>query len=136
MPEKTSADFGISYLAANAGIQKLSKNKKSSWGITYAYTNLSLVYNLIKQKLDYFRVPVLNEGDANFRIKTSATGMLKYFGYFSTTNVGFRNQDVDSLTMKDAFGLKNFYMYHNLSWKEKIGHGWKLNAGRFLQYQS
>src|SRR6478672_9076326 len=32
LPEKTSADFGFSYLAANAGIQKLSKNKKSSWG--------------------------------------------------------------------------------------------------------
>lgn len=129
LPEKTSADFGISYLAANAGIQKLSKNKKSSWGVTYAYTNLSLVYNLIKQKFDYFRVPVLHEGDANFRIKTSATGMLKYFGSFSTTNVGFRNKDVDSLTMKDAFGLKNIYMYHNLSWKEKLGHGWKLNTG-------
>src|SRR6185437_4389395 len=129
LPERTSADFGISYLAANAGIQKLSKNKKSSWGITYAYTNLALVYNFIKQKLDYFSVPVLHEGDANFRIKTSATGMLKYFGSFSTTNVGFRNQDVDSLIMKDAFGLKNLYTYHNLSWKEKIGHGWKLNTG-------
>ena len=129
LPEKTSADFGFSYLAANAGIQTLSKNKKSSWGFTYAYTNLSLVYNLIKQKLDYFQVPILNEGDANFRIKTSATGLLKYFGSFSTTNVGFRNQDVDSLNMKDAFALKNRYMYHNLSWREKIGHGWKLNVG-------
>ncbi len=55
--------------------------------------------------------------------------MLKYFGYFSTTNVGFRNQDVDSLNMKDAFGLKNFNMYHNLSWREYIGKGWKLNVG-------
>ncbi len=129
LPEKASASFGFSYLAANAGIQTLSKNKKSSWGFTYAYTNLALVYNLIKQKLDYFQVPILNEGDANFRIKTSATGMLKYFGSFSTTNVAFRNQDVDSLNMKDAFALKNRYMYHNLSWKEKIGRGWKLNIG-------
>ena len=129
LPEKTSADFGISYLAANAGIQKLAKNKKSSWGITYSYINLALVYNLIKQKFDYFKVPVLHEGDANFRVKTSSTGMLKYFGYFSTTNVGFRNQDADSLTMKNAFGLKNFNMYHNLSWKEKIGNGWRINAG-------
>ncbi|MEP7228833.1 MAG: carboxypeptidase-like regulatory domain-containing protein [Ginsengibacter sp.] len=129
LPDKTSADFGISYLGANAGIQKLSKNKKSSWGITYSYVNLALVYNLIKQKFDYFRVPVLHEGDANFRIKTSATGMVKYFGYFSTTNIGFRNHDVDSLTLKDAFGLKNFNMYHNLSWKEYIGKGWKVNVG-------
>lgn len=129
LPEKTSADFGFSYLGGNAGIQKLSKNKKSSWGITYGYTNLSLVYNLIKQKFDYFQVPIVQEADANFRIKTSHTGMLKYYGYFSTTNVGYRNQDVDSLNMKDAFGLKNFNMYHNLSWKQYIGKGWKVNVG-------
>ncbi len=129
LPERTSADFGISYLGVNGGLQKLARNKKSSWGITYSYVNLALVYNLIKQKFDYFRVPVLNEGDANFRIKTSSSGMLKYFGYFSTTNVGFRNQDVDSLNMKDAFGLKNFNMYHNLSWKEYLGKGWKFNVG-------
>lgn len=129
LPEKTSADFGISYLGLNAGIQKLAKNKKSSWGVTYGYTNLALVYNLIKQKFDYFRVPVVNELDANFRIKTSPSGIFKYYGYFNSTNVGFRNQDVDSLNMKNAFGLKNFNMYHNLSWRENIGHGWKINAG-------
>lgn len=129
LPDRTSADFGISYLGVNAGLQKLSKNKKSSWGITYSYINLALVYNFIKQKFDYFKVPVLHEGDANFRFKTSATGMVKYFGYFSTTNVGFRNQDVDSLSLKDAFGLKNFNMYHNLSWKEYLGKGWKFNTG-------
>jgi len=129
LPEKTSADFGISYLGANAGIQKLSKNKKSSWGVTYGYTNLALAYNLVKQKFDYFKVPEVHEADANFRIKTSPSGMIKYYGYFSSTNVGFRNQDVDSLNMKDAFGLKNFNMYHNLSWKDYLGNGWKINAG-------
>lgn len=129
LPEKTSADFGISYLGANAGIQKLSKNKKSSWGATYAYTNLSLVYGLIKQQFDYFKVPVVQEADANYRIKTSPTGMVKYYGYFSTTTVGYRRQDIDSLVMKDAFGLKNFNMYHNLSWKEYLGKGWKVNVG-------
>jgi len=126
---KTSADFGISYLGVNAGIQKLSKNKKSSWGVTYAYANLSLVYNLIKQKFDYFRVPQTNEADINFRTKTSSTGMLKYYGYFNSTDVGFRNQDVDSLNLKDAFGLKNLNMYHNLSWREYFGDGWKVNVG-------
>ncbi|MEO8820357.1 MAG: carboxypeptidase-like regulatory domain-containing protein, partial [Ginsengibacter sp.] len=129
LPEKTSASFGISYLNASAGIQKLSKNKKFSWGATYSYTNLSLVYNLIKQKFDYFQVPIIHQADANFRIKTSSTGMLKYYGTFTSTNVGFRQQDVDSLNMKDAFGLKNLNMYHNLSWKEYFGDGWKVNVG-------
>ncbi|MGN6248317.1 MAG: TonB-dependent receptor [Ginsengibacter sp.] len=129
LPEKTSADFGFSYLGANAGIQKLSKNKKSSWGITYSYANLSLVYKLIKQKFDYFQVPKTNEADINFRIKTSSSGMLKYYGYFNTTNVGFRNHDVDSMNLKDAFSLKNVNMYHNLSWREYFGNGWKVDIG-------
>ncbi|MGN6542892.1 MAG: TonB-dependent receptor [Ginsengibacter sp.] len=129
LPEKTSADFGISYLAANAGIQKLSKNKKSSWGVTYAYANLALAFAMVKQRFDYFRVPQTHEADINYRIKTSPTGMLKYYGYFNSTDVGFRNQDVDSLNLKDAFGLKNLNMYHNLSWKEYLGKGWKVNVG-------
>ena len=129
LPDKTSADFGISYLGVNAGIQKLSKNKKSSWGITYSYVNLALVYNILRQKFDYFKVPVVHNADANFRIKTSATGMLKYYGTFSSTAVGFRNQDIDSLRLKNAFSLNNVNFYNNLSWKETIGTGWKLNVG-------
>ncbi|MEO9210816.1 MAG: TonB-dependent receptor, partial [Ginsengibacter sp.] len=128
LPDKTSADFGFSYLGANAGIQKLSKDKKSSWGVTYSYTNLALVYNLIKQKFDYFRVPVIHQGDLNFRTKTFGSGMLKYYGVWSHTNVGFRNQDVDSLNMKDAFSLQNLNIYQNLSWKQKLGSGWLMNA--------
>jgi vitamin B12 transporter len=129
LPDKTSANFGLSYLGVDAGLQKLAKNKKSSWGFTYSYVNVALVYNLIKQRFDYFQVPVVHQADANFRIKTSASGMLKYYGTFSSTNVGFRSEDVDSLNLKDAFALKNTNMYHNLSWREKIGNGWRLNAG-------
>ncbi|MDE3214160.1 MAG: TonB-dependent receptor, partial [Bacteroidota bacterium] len=129
LPDRSSADFGVSYLAANGGFQKLSRNKKFSYGLTYSYTNLSLVYQLIRQKFDYFKVPVVQEGDGNFRIKTSRTGMLKYFGSFSTTRVGFRNTDVDSLQFKDAFSLHNVYMYHNLSYKEKWDKDWGIRAG-------
>ena len=129
LPEQSSADLAISYLAVGAGLQKLAKNKKSSWGISYDYTDLTLAFKLIKQKPDYFNVPVLHNLDANFRIKTSKTGMLKYYGTFSTTKVGFRYSDIDSTGMKDAFKLHNINMYHNLSWKEKLGTGLKLTAG-------
>ena len=129
LPEKSSADLSISYLALGAGIQQLAKNKKSSWGISYDYTDLNLAFKLIKQKPDYFKIPVLHNLNANFRIKTSKTGMLKYYGTFGSTNVGFRYADIDSATMKDAFTLKNLNIYQNLSWKEKIGIGWKMTAG-------
>lgn len=54
--------------------------------------------------------------------------MLKYYGSLSHTDVGFRNQDVDSLSLKNAFGLKNFNNYNNLSWKEKLGRNWRIQS--------
>ena len=129
LPVRSSADLSISYLGVGGGLQHLAKNKRSSWGISYNYTDLGLAFKLIKQKPDYFNIPVLHGADANFRFKTSKTGMIKYYGTFNSTNVGFRYADIDSAGMKDAFSLKNKNIYQNISWKEKIGKGWKMNTG-------
>ena len=129
MPERSSADLSISYLGVGGGLQHLAKNKKSSWGISYNYIDLRFAFDLIKQKQDYFKIPILHNGDANFRIKTSPNGILKYYGTFSSTNVGYRYADMDTLGMKNAFSLINLNMYHNLSWREKIGNNLKMTTG-------
>lgn len=129
LPDQSSSNVGISFLGVNAGHQHLAKNKKSSWGASYSYANLWLAFKVIRQRPDYFQVPAYHTGDANFRIKTSATGILKYYGYFSANRLGIRNPSLDTLGYKDVFRLKNFNMYHNLSWRESLGSGWKLNAG-------
>jgi hypothetical protein len=128
LPERSSADLAISYLGVGGGLQHLAKNKKSSWGVSYNYTDLRLVYNLVKQTPDYFNVPVLHGGDGNFRVKTK-NGMLKYYGTISSTDVGFRYADIDSAGMKNAFSLKNLNTYQNISWKERLGNGYRLLAG-------
>jgi len=128
LPEKSSAELFISYLAVGGGLQRLAKNKRSSWGISYNYTDLRLAYNLIKQKPDYFIVPVLNGSDANFRVKTKG-GMIKYYGTFSSTRVGFRYADIDTAGFRNAFSLKNVNMYHNVSWKERMGNGYSFITG-------
>ncbi|RYF97581.1 MAG: hypothetical protein EOO02_20585 [Chitinophagaceae bacterium] len=127
--EETSGSFGLSTVGANAGYQKLSKDKKSSWGVNYNYTNLAAYFAVIKQRIDNFRVPELHNGEANFRVRTSKTGILKFYTYFNTSVVGLRRPDIDSALLKDAFGLKNFNFYSNLSWKEKLGKNWKINIG-------
>ena len=114
LPEKTSADFGISYLAANAGIQKLSKNKKSSWGVLITIQICGLFIISLKQKLIISKFLYITKEMPISELK-HRTGMIKYYGYFSTNKTGFRNHDIDSFVLKDAFGLKNLYMYHNLS---------------------
>ena len=129
LPERTQADLGISVIGVGGGIQHLAKNKKSSWGVSVNYTNLWLAFNVIKQKQDFFRVPLANQADANFRIKTKNGGFLKYYGYISTNKTGFRNPDIDSLTLKNAFSISNVNTYQNINLKDRIGKGWKINTG-------
>ncbi len=129
LPEKSEADFGVSVVGVGGGLQHLAKNKKSSWGFSANYANLWLAFNVIKQKQDYFKVPVVFDGDANFRFKVKGGGMIKLYSYLSKTNVGYRTNDIDSIGMKDAFTLQNINQYHNLSWKQPLKNKWKINVG-------
>jgi len=129
LPEKTEADLGISVIGAGGGIQHLAKNKRSSWGVSYNYTNIWLAFKVNKTKQDFFQIPIYHQGDANFRIKTKNGGFIKYYGYVSTNKTGFRDADIDSTVLKDAFTIENLNTYQNLSWKEAVGNGWKVFTG-------
>lgn len=129
LPERTEADLGISVVGVGGGIQHLAKDKKSSWGVSANYTNLWLAFNVIKQNRDFFQVPLANQVDANFRIKTKNGGFVKYYGYLSTNKTGYRSPDIDSLSLKDAFSISNVNTYQNINWKDRIGNGWKINTG-------
>lgn len=129
LPDRSSANFGITVLSGSAGFQHLAKNKKLSWGLNYSYTDLSLAFKAIKQKQEYAQVPVYHNVDANFRFKTSKTGIVKYYGYFSTNKLEFTTPSIDSSGYRDKFAISNKNFYHNLAWKESLGNGWKINAG-------
>lgn len=129
LPDRTSAILNLSVLGAGGGYQYLNKKKTASWGINYDYTNLGLAFAVLRQQQNYFQVPAYHNLEGNFRITTSKTGMLKYYGVLSTGKLGFTTPSLDSTGYFDMFRLKNFYTYHNLSWKERIGMHWKLDAG-------
>ncbi len=127
-PEKSSATAGISPIVATAGLQQLSKKKNFSWGADYSYVNLVAYFNIVKQSPDYFDMPEFHSGDANFRIKTKH-GIIKYYTTFNYNHLGLRRPDIDSLVFKDAFGIVNHNWYNNLSWRENLNNGWKMNLG-------
>jgi len=129
LPDKTEADLAISVIGLGGGIQHLAKDKRSSWGVSYNYTNLWLAFKFNKYKQDFYEIPVYHQGDANFRIKTKTGGMIKYYGYISANKTGFRNPDIDSAVLKDAFAIENLNTYQNINWKDNIGNGWRINTG-------
>lgn len=128
LPERSEVDASISPILAGAGTQQLAANKKSSFGINYNYTNLIAYFNLVKQTPDYFEMPRFHNFDGNFRIKTKH-GIIKYYTTYSQGTIGLRRPDIDSLSLKDAFGVKNHNFYNNLSWRENIGNEWLMNVG-------
>lgn len=129
LPERSSGNLSVSPIGVGAGVQKLSGDKKSSWGANYGYTNVALAFQLLGTKPDFFNIPQYHTGDANFRTKVGQSGMLKYYGYFSQNGTGIRNPSIDTSGFKEAFDLKNFNMYHNLSYRDNLGAGWKVNTG-------
>jgi len=129
LPDQSSANLGISTVGFSGGLQQLAKDKKSSWGVNYSYTNLAAYFAVVKQRVDNFKVPALHNAEANFRIKTSKTGIIKFYAYYNGSALGLRRPDIDSANLKDAFRLDNFNLYANVSYKEKIGKKWYMNLG-------
>lgn len=126
LPDLSSANLGFSVIGINGGYQQLAKDKKSSWGGSYSYTNLAPAFAVIKQRQDYSKAPAYHGVDANFRIKTSKTGMLKYYGYYSNNGLAFTTNSIDSLGFLDKFKIHNTNLYQNLSWKENLPNRWKI----------
>lgn len=129
LPEQASANLGISVIGLSGGYQSLAKNRKSSFGGNYSYSDLRPAFALIKQQQDFFQMPLFHNADFNFRIKTSNTGILKYYGYYNWSRLGFTTPSLDTLGYNDLFRLQNINTYHNLSWRESLGRGWKLQTG-------
>lgn len=129
LPERSAASASISPLFLGAQYQHLAKDTTHSWGASAGYTNVGLYFKAVKQQPDYFHAPEVMSGDANFRIKTSRSGMLKFFGSYAKNILGLRNPDIDMPDLKNAFDLNNSNLYTNISYKERLANRLKLQAG-------
>src|SRR5580765_6799759 len=127
-PERSAANAIVSPIVLGGGVQQLSKKKNFSWGVDYNYVNVGLYFNLVKQTPDYFDMPEFHSGDANFRIKTNG-GIIKYYTTFNYNHLGLRRPDIDSSIYKDAYTIINHNWYNNLSWRQNLSNGWKMNLG-------
>ena len=134
LPDMSSAGLSIFPMAVSAGFQQLTKDQKSSYGINTRYNNSKFYNRIINVKPDFFLGPEYLAGDANFRIKTSKTGMLKFFTNYGNSRIGVRNPDADSSDLLSSFQVKGTNIYTNLSYRELLGRDWKLDAAIAFNY--
>ncbi len=134
LPGESSASLHIFPMAIGFGFQNLAKNKKSSYGINANYGSYSLYNSIVKQKYDFFHAPEYIETDGNFRIKTGDNGMLKFYTSYSYNHTGLRNPDIDSMNLKSSFENKGPNFYNNLSYRQSLKDGWKIDAALFYNH--
>ncbi|HEY0272477.1 MAG TPA: TonB-dependent receptor, partial [Chitinophaga sp.] len=129
LPDRTSSSVGISTVGVNLGLQELAKNKKSSYGVEADYANLAPYFKLVPQDRSTTIYPAFWNGSANYRLKTSRTGMLKFYGYLNTNKLGFTRESLEYPGYLELFELHNKNVYTNLTWKEKLDDHWRVNLG-------
>ncbi|MDR1055810.1 MAG: TonB-dependent receptor [Prevotellaceae bacterium] len=134
IPAMSQAGFSLSDVFLGADFQHVANNRKSSWGVSAGYTNLSPYFNMVKQRDYYYTMPEYYNGDANFRIKTKSGGILKYYTTLSSSKIGVELSNIDFDNYKNNMDIKNTNWYNNISLREYLKNGWKMNLGLSYSY--
>lgn len=130
LPNQTSSTLAVSSVGVGGGYNKLWKEKNMSAGFDLNYANLLPYFKTIKQTPEYTRAPQFSGGSVNFRKKTSATGMLKFYAYFNLADLGIKTLSIDSTNgFKNLFELNNSDVYTNITYKERLGEKWMMHLG-------
>lgn len=128
LPERNSADFGISPIFASGGIQRVNQEKTHSYGISLGYSNLELMQKILKFNTDFEKAPNSFGGNGNFRIKTSRGGFIKYYVSYDTSSMKLSSPNLDDENSSDKINQNGKNTFHSLSYREKFGR-YTLNLG-------
>ncbi len=135
LPDTTSFDFGVSPIFLSANYQKLNQEKTASWGVAGGYSNLGLMGKLFNFNTDFDKYPQGYGFDGNFRIKTKKGGFIKYYGSMDENRMAVGSESLEPDSDRSMVDLKGQNMYHNLSYREKLGK-YLLNVGTSYTYNA
>ncbi|MRG44576.1 TonB-dependent receptor plug domain-containing protein [Chitinophaga sp. SYP-B3965] len=127
MHDKSSAVIGLSPMLAVAGMQKVAKDKRSSWGFYSRYMNNNAYTKVIPQEQDFAAGPAYLMNDLNVRVKTGKTGLLKVYANFGYNKTDFTKEDIDSTTLRKRFAAEDRNLYVNISHRSQLAKNWQLD---------
>lgn len=128
LPERNSADFGISPIFASGTLQNVNKERTNSYGISLGYSNLELMQKILNFNTDFEKAPNSFDTNANFRIKTKRGGFIKYYGSYDSSSMRLAMQGVEADNATDKINQNGKNTFHSLSYREKLGK-YTLNLG-------
>ncbi|HTL81172.1 MAG TPA: TonB-dependent receptor [Bacteroidia bacterium] len=129
LPDQSESSLAFSSVGVGGGHNHLWADKNMSAGFDLNYTNLAPYFWAVPQKQQYTKMPQFLGGSVNFRKKFSDTDILKFYGYFNYSNLGFKRPDIDSTDgYMIPFELQNSDGYTNLSYRKYYGEKWRLDV--------
>jgi hypothetical protein len=127
LPEKTTT--GISLLSVGGGLDQNIRFKNSALTIGAFYYNLQPAFSVIKQNNDFVKAPENVGGSINYKLKTSGSGMFKFYAAYSHTNLSLYSTNINQPTAPSFFSNGNGNWYLNSTYKDFINDNWKIEAG-------
>lgn len=127
LPEKTTT--GISILSVGAGVDQNIRFRNSALTVGGFYYNLKPSFSVIKQRADWDKEPEQYGTTLQYKLKTSKTGILKWYSDFSNTTLALNIIDADAAEGKSYFSNTNKNTYINTTYQDYIGKSWKINGG-------
>ena len=119
----------INLMALGFGGMHTQRWENSSLSVEGGYYNLGPYFKVQKQRTEWDKAPESFEASANFRYKTSETGLLKAFTSFSYGDLSLRFSNLDSLSQKDFFYQKSSNFFVNTNYRDILWDDWTLFAG-------
>lgn len=138
LPEKSSTDLSV--MIVGLGLSRTQLFKKSALTLGYSYINLHPAFYLVPQNAHWTEPPVSQDGQIQYKLKTSASGMLKIYADYSYSKVGLSLPDLNDTVKKNrsSFPLiltnSTRNLYTNASYQTYLTTGWKISTG--ISYSS
>lgn len=124
LPDKSTVNMGAHMAGLYLSGSKLFKN--TSIDASANYTNLTPFYNIANTNIDYYKVPQGGGGSAKYTWQPNKNGLLKTMVNYSQFQSGSKVPNPADASAPLDFGLKNQYVYSNISYRQMLKSKWNL----------
>ncbi|WP_436516988.1 TonB-dependent receptor [Ekhidna sp. To15] len=122
----------ISLMSVGADISATRAFANGSVAGKVQYTNLTPYFELAPQNLNWDKAPTSLDGNFAYRLKTSKTGLLKFYTNLSTSRMELFESDIVNPEVDHPVKVSNDYGHFNASYRELITDKWGIRGGLSL----
>lgn len=119
----------ISLMSVGADVSATRAFSNGSIAGKVQYTNLTPYFELAPQNLKWDKAPTGLDGNFAYRLKTSKTGLLKFYTNLSTSRMELYEAEIGNPENELPVTVSNDYGHFNASYRELLNEKWGIRGG-------